>query len=99
MKVVLAEQAVADLISIGRYIQQDNPTRAATFIAELEDKCDRLGLTPKAFPLVPGRESLGIRRRVHGNYLIFYRIRTDVVEVLHILNGAMDYDPLLFPEE
>lgn len=99
MKVVLTEQAVADLISIGRYIQQDNPARAATFVAELEERCGRLGMTPKAFPLVPGREPAGIRRRVHGNYLIFYRIRANAVEVLHVLNGAMDYEPILFPEE
>lgn len=26
------------------------------------------------FPLVPRYEGHGIRRRVHGNYLIFYRV-------------------------
>ena len=42
---------------------------------------------------------LGIRRRVHGNYLIFYRLRGDLIEVIHILHGAMDYGALLSPEE
>jgi len=50
------------------------------------------------FPLVPRFEHAGIRRRVHGNYLIFYRIGVETVDVIHVLHGAMDYEPLLFPE-
>jgi toxin ParE1/3/4 len=30
--------------------------------------------------------------------LIFYRIGPDAKEVVHILHGARDYEPLLFPE-
>ena len=41
---------------------------------------------------------IGIRRRPFGNYLIFYRIGIDAIEVVHILHGARDYEPLLFPE-
>jgi plasmid stabilization system protein ParE len=33
-----------------------------------------------------------------GSYLIFYRVGTETIEVVHILHGARDYDPLLFPE-
>ena len=47
---------------------------------------------------MPRYEHLGIRRRVYGSYLIFYRVRTAEIEVLHILHGAMNYEPLLFPE-
>ncbi|MEF3365520.1 type II toxin-antitoxin system RelE/ParE family toxin [Methylocystis sp. 9N] len=39
-----------------------------------------------------------MRRRVHGDYLIFYRIQPSAVEILHVLHGAMDYERLLFPE-
>ncbi|SCM72213.1 conserved hypothetical protein [uncultured Pleomorphomonas sp.] len=98
MKVILTDQALGDLIAIGRYIQQDNPARAVTFIAELEEKCVQIGRTPQAFPLIPGREASGIRRRVYSNYLIFYRVRDNTVDVLHVLNGAMDYEPILFPD-
>jgi plasmid stabilization system protein ParE len=34
---------------------------------------------------------------VHGNYLIFYRADESEVFVAHILHGAMDYAPILFP--
>jgi toxin ParE1/3/4 len=30
--------------------------------------------------------------------LNFYRIGDDSIDVLHVLHGAMDYEPLLFPE-
>lgn len=99
MKVVLTDQAVADLIAIGRFIQKDNPARARTFVDELKDKCYRIGPMPKAFPLIIGREKEGIRRRPHGNYLIFYWVKKNTVEILHVLNGARDYEAILFPDE
>lgn len=99
MKVVLTEAAYADLLHIGRTIRQDNPTRADSFVSELHDRCQRLGATPRAFPLLPNWEERGIRRRPHGDYLIFYRINDTEVEVLHILHGARNYEPILFPEE
>ncbi len=100
MKVVLTARAVADLIRIGRFIQQDNPARAVTFVAELEHRCETLADLPHGFPLVPGREASGIRRRPHRDYLIFYRINqaAEQIDVLHVLNGAQDCDAILFPE-
>ena len=53
---------------------------------------------PRAFSLVPRHEKYGIRRRVFGNYLIFYRIDAEQITVLHILHGAMDYASLPFPD-
>jgi plasmid stabilization system protein ParE len=49
-------------------------------------------------PLVPCYEQHGIRRCVHADYLIFYRVGAELVEVIHILHGAQDYEPLLFPK-
>ena len=99
MKVVITEAAYADLAKIGRNIKKDNPTRAMTFVDELYNRCQRLGAVPRAFPLLPNWEERGIRRRPHGNYLIFYRVGADSVEVLHILHGARDYEGVLFPNE
>lgn len=79
------------------YIAQDNPLRALTLVQELRDKCLSLADAPLAFPLVPRYERFGVRRRVHGSYLIFYRVEAEgVVVVLHILHGATDYAGLLF---
>jgi plasmid stabilization system protein ParE len=54
---------------------------------------------PYGFALVPRYERHGIRRRVHGNYLIFYRIDADRVTVIHVLHGARDYAAVLFDEK
>ena len=99
MKVVVTDAAYADLARIGREIAKDNKARAQTFVDELLDRCRSLAATPRAYPLLPHWEDQGIRRRVYGNYLIFYRIGDETVEVLHVLHGAIDYERILFPDD
>jgi plasmid stabilization system protein ParE len=99
VKVVITDAAVEDLRLIRDYIAVENPTRADSFVGELLGRCERLGGTPRAWPLVPRYEKHGVRRLVYGNYLIFYRIEADEIQVIHVLHGARDYGPLLFPEE
>jgi toxin ParE1/3/4 len=96
--VVLTTLAEADLEHIGDTIAVDSPARALSFIQELRDRCETLAQFPKAYPLVPRYEDRGVRRRVHGNYSIFYRIGLETIDVLHVLHSARDYEPLLFPE-
>ena len=96
MIVVLTDEAEADLESSGDYIAASNPVRAVSFVQEIREQCERIADMPRAFSLIPRYEKSDIRRRVFGNYLIFYRIDADRVTVLHILHGAMDYDSLLF---
>jgi toxin ParE1/3/4 len=99
MIVVLTETAIADLVAIGRRIRADNPKRAETFVAELEVRCHQLGAMPKAFALVPRHEDSSVRRRPYRDYLIFYRIAADTVDVLHVLHGAQDYEAILFSDD
>ena len=91
MKVHFTDEATNDLLRIGDYIARDNPLRALSFIDEMERECLALAASPKAFPVVPRYEKQGIRRKVHGNYLIFYRLDGEQVIVVHVLHGAMDY--------
>jgi toxin ParE1/3/4 len=93
----LSAEAEVDLESIGDHIAQDSPARAISFIQELRAACMDLARMARAFPLVERYERQGVRRRVHGNYLIFYREEAGRVVVLHVLHGAMDYAAILFP--
>lgn len=52
---------------------------------------------PMAYPVVPRYEKYGIRRRLCGDYLIFYVIREQVVSIVHVCHGSQDYETLLFP--
>ncbi len=99
MKVVIATPAHLDLIEIAQHIANDSVDRAVSFTDQLIDRCYALGDFPRAYPLVPRYERQGIRRRVYGNYLIFYRAGRDRVEILRIIHGARDYERFLFPEE
>jgi plasmid stabilization system protein ParE len=100
MKIVIARRAQVSLREITRYIAADNPTRAISFAVELQRKARAITRMPKAFSFLPGYESLGIRRRVHGNYLILYRIFENHIEILDYIHSSRDislavppYDP------
>ena len=97
MIVELTAAAEADLEAIGDYIAQDNPVRALSFVRELSRSCLELAEMPEAWPIVQRYEHHGVRRRVHGRYLIFYRVTEGRIVVLHVLNGAMDVEAILFP--
>ncbi|WP_306864573.1 type II toxin-antitoxin system RelE/ParE family toxin [Neorhizobium galegae] len=47
---------------------------------------------------MPGHEQSKIRRIPHGNHLIFYPALDERIYILHILNGAQDYEAILFPD-
>jgi plasmid stabilization system protein ParE len=75
--VVITDEAEADLESIGNYIAIDNPLRAGTFVQELVERCLQLAEMPRAYAFIPRYEHTGVRRRPHGEYLIFYRVSAD----------------------
>ncbi|HEU5019159.1 MAG TPA: type II toxin-antitoxin system RelE/ParE family toxin [Pseudolabrys sp.] len=97
MIVHLSAEAERDLEVIGDYIASDNPARALSFLQELRSKCLGLADVPERFPPVPRYEATGVRRRGHGDYLIFYRVEAEKVIILHILHGARNYNTILFP--
>jgi len=96
--VSVSAEAESDLEQIASYIAEESVETALNFVQKLREKCESLADAPLGYPLVPRYEHLGIRRRPFGNYLIFYRVGPEIIEVVHILHGARDYEPLLFPE-
>lgn len=98
MIVVLTDEAESDLERIGDWIAADNPSRAITFVQLLREKCLTLADAPLGYTLVRRYEPSGVRRRPFRDYLIFYRINGNTIEVLHVLHAAQDYTKILFPE-
>ena len=98
MIVLVTAEAETDLERIATYVAEHSPINALKLIRQLREKCETLSDAPRGYPLVPRYEHLGIRRRPFGNFLIFYRLGADAIEIVHILHGAQDYGPLLFPE-
>jgi toxin ParE1/3/4 len=89
LKVTFSPVARDDLMEIAIFIAQDNPTRALTFVDELEDKCAELGRSPGIGTMRPELGD-GIRMLPHGRYLIFYRETNRAVRVERILHSARD---------
>lgn len=89
MKVGFSPVAQADLLDIALYIAQDNPTRALSFVDELEAKCMSLG---QAAGIGTARPELGdgIRMLPHGFYLIFYRDHLGSIRIERVMHGARD---------
>jgi plasmid stabilization system protein ParE len=99
MRVIIEPAADGDMEAIGEWIAVDSPGRAVSFIVEIRARCTSLGDLPNAYPLIPSHENSGIRRCPFRDYLIFYRVTDESVEVLRVLYGARDIDSLLFPED
>jgi plasmid stabilization system protein ParE len=99
VKVAITAAAEVDLEEIGDWIARDNPRRAIAFAAELRASCGGLADNPERFQVVARLSSHEVRRRVHGNYLIFYQVVSETVRVIRILRGARDYESLIFPDE
>lgn len=95
MKVVLTAQARHDLLEIADYIAKDNPTRALSFVRELREAALQRGQLHALYPVIQRYEGQRLRRRIQGNYLIFFRIDLREVVIVRVLHGAMDLETLL----
>jgi toxin ParE1/3/4 len=95
VRVVLSSLAVADLRRISQFIAQDNPSRAASFVAELRETALRIAELPQGFPMVPRYERHGIRRRSWKGYGILYSALPDRVFVHRIIGPGQDLDRAL----
>lgn len=74
MKVIFAARARDDIDDIGMRIARENPERARSFVGELVRSAMQLADFPRRYPVVAEFSRLDLRKRVHGNYLIFYRV-------------------------
>jgi len=98
MIVVITDEALEDLRDIRNFISGESPAQAERVVDQLLAASETIADSPLAWSYVPRRESSGVRRRVIGNYLVFYRIAAARIDVLHILHGARDYDAIIFPD-
>jgi toxin ParE1/3/4 len=86
VKYRLLPQALVDLESIGDYIAAHNPYAAVRVLDALQRRWDLLTL----HPLSGGpRDDIapGIRHLVEGEYLTFYRIADNAIDIVRVLHG------------
>ena len=89
----VSNAARSDLDEIWFYIAGDNPDAADRFIRALLSRFPMLASMPEI-----GRErkdlSPHVRSFAIGNYVIFYRLIENGVEIARVLHGAQDFPPL-----
>lgn len=92
-QLVIRPQALADLDDLFDYIAEDSFDRAVSFVKKLQAQLEKLAITPGM-----GRRRdellIGLRSFPYGNYLIFYILFDDGIEIVRILNGARDLEAL-----
>lgn len=88
-KLIIAEQAIEDLMEIWLYIASDSIRSADRFIDFLYENCFSLCDTPEIGrerpELLPGIRCLPVKR-----YLVFYRVTQKAIEVARIVSGYRD---------
>jgi toxin ParE1/3/4 len=89
----------ADLRDIALYLRANaGPAVAEKITARILDKIESLQNKPKRQRLRVGL-ARDLRSVSSGNYMIFYRVRNDVVGVARILHGSRNISARLFPPE
>lgn len=92
-KVTRTPAAVRDLLSITDRIVADNLNAALRFYDEVDRLLSLIARHPRMGEAVD-HLGPGVRRHTLGNYLLFYRLCGDGIEVIRVLHGARDIDRL-----
>lgn len=94
MKLYWTETAKQDLLSVKRYIANDNPTAAKGWVERLRERARSALRAPLAGRKVPELSRDDIRELIEENYRIVYQVFADPLVVLTVFEGHC-----LFPEE
>jgi toxin ParE1/3/4 len=89
--------AQRDLREIFDYIQKDNPSAAVAQLEEFDKAIARLEMTP-LLGVIPKDERLrrlGYRMLIVGQYLVFYIVRGNIVQIRRVIHGARQYQFLI----
>jgi toxin ParE1/3/4 len=78
-----------DLRGIALYIADDNPERAISFVAELEDRFGSIAERPLSFP-AHDDISPSLHSAVHGRYRILFRDLPQAIRIVRVLHTAHD---------
>ncbi|OEF98955.1 addiction module toxin RelE [Vulcanibacillus modesticaldus] len=87
----IAQQDLTELIE---YIQLDNPDAALSFLDKIDVTISRLAYFPYSgsIPRDNRLKALNYLMLVFDNYLVFYVVIDDVVEIRRILHGKRKYN-------
>jgi toxin ParE1/3/4 len=89
-QVEVSATAESDLVSIGSWIAEDSPSRAAGFLEKLSERMLTLESHPRRCPVVeenrdPKKE---YRHLIQGDYRVVFRIEASRVFIVRVIHGS-----------
>ncbi len=87
MKLAWTKRAQDDLISIGKYIAEDNIINAKKWIKKLRARARKITDAPMSGRVVPEFENNNIREVLLGNYRIVYLVQNETVLIITVFEG------------
>jgi len=87
MKLAWTKRAQDDLISIGKYIAEDNLVNAKKWIKKLRARARKITDAPMSGRVVPEFENNNIREVLLGNYRIVYLVQNETILIITVFEG------------
>jgi toxin ParE1/3/4 len=91
MRVVVSARAKADALNIYSYLVDRNPAAAERTLKRIEGKIEQLSHFPFIGVARP-RLATDVRVAAVGTHLILYKVETDALLILRIIDGRMDVE-------
>lgn len=94
-----SKEAKQDLIGIKQYVKYNlqEPETAQNLILKIRNEINNLKINPKSYPVIDDDliKELKIRKLIVNNYIVFYRIKYNNVEIVRIMYGKRNWINLL----
>jgi toxin ParE1/3/4 len=90
MKVLWTDTSESHLDAIHDYIAQNSPEYAKRIVDRLTRRSQQIGKFPFSGRRVPEYDMDQIREVIEGSYRVIYYIKSDQIDVLAVIHGAMN---------
>lgn len=98
-KIEYSKDSKQDLIGIKQYIKYNlqEPEIAQKLISKIKNEINNLNNNPKIYAIIDDEliKRLEIRKLIVDNYIVFYRIKNNNIEIVRIMYGRRNWIDLL----
>ena len=84
LPIIRTSDAEEDLIAIWQYVARDSEAAADRLLDRIESRWQQLAVYPSSGC---SRDDIAPGHLIVGEYLIFYRVGDDAIEILRVLHG------------
>lgn len=94
-----SEESKEDLVGIKKYIKYNlqEPETAKKLISKIRNEINNLKDNPRVYSIIDDDliRKLEIRKLIIDNYIVFYRIKNNNIEIVRVMYGRRNWINLL----